>query len=125
MPPFSFDGIQKLVTRGVIAEIGPTLLKGALLELFRSGKIDTNLLIDYVSRDVNLWEMLDLKYRQYIRNAGGRLGNLNWLTSQFLIDAVREEFPAVASLFLGWEQAGSWLDSQIEDVKYQVQQSDA
>jgi hypothetical protein len=52
-----------------------------------------------------------------IQRAQAFVDEADWLTSEYFIDSIREEHPALASLFLGWPDARTWLDIQTENLR--------
>ena len=56
-------------------------------------------------------------FENALDRAGAYVHDPSWLTSDWLIDAVRDEHPDIASLFLGWEEGRVWLDIQTEKLR--------
>lgn len=56
-------------------------------------------------------------FENALDRAGAYVKDPSWLTSDWLIDAVRDEHPDIASLFLGWEEGRVWLDIQTEKLR--------
>ena len=46
--------------------------------------------------------------------------DVDWLTVDWFIDAIREEHKALASLFLGWKKGRNWLARQIKAIKTEM-----
>jgi hypothetical protein len=105
-----------LLGKGLLSQLAPQVVKGALVELFGK-KIDFDGLVDYVRNDVNLWGKIEPEKQLQLKNLARKIGRLNWLTPQYVIDALRKDQPAIASLFTGWRKASNWLERQIANVK--------
>lgn len=109
------------IFNGLIADNAPKMMKGMLNTWLKENKITIEILSDYIMRDESLWHLVPQEKYLMIRNMKSQLGNLNWLTSDWLIQAVRDEHPVIASLFLGWEDALIWLDKNLDEVKKGVE----
>jgi hypothetical protein len=46
-----------------------------------------------------------------------RVGSIGWLDADWAIDAIKGDFPTIASLFLGWRKANNWLKRQCEIIR--------
>lgn len=119
---FDLKNIGSLLSRGVIGQLAPEILKGAILEFFKAKGLDSKAVTDCVLRDASLWDLMGEKLQGEISALLSKSGNINFLDSQFVIKAIKGEHPAVASLFLGWVDARNWLDKQVETIKNQVHQ---
>jgi len=114
------DNLKKygdVLTRGIIGEMAPEMAKGVLVEMLKREKIGTQRAIDWVENNATLWDMLGSDYQNSLRGVLGKIGSIDWLTSEWVISAIRRDFPAVASLFIGWKKAGNWLEHQVEKIK--------
>ena len=113
----NLSGLLPHLPKALISQAIPGILKGALINVFDQKNVDIIVLRKWVEDDVSLWGMISPQYQNYIRNFAPKLGNVDWFTPDWLIDAVREKYPAVASLFMGWDKASNWLKRQAAEIK--------
>jgi len=106
--------------RGLLGEFAPGILKGALVELFKIRKLNVAKATSWVENNYNLWGALDLKEQKQFKNLASRVGSLDWLNADWAIRAIKDDFPAVASLLLGWKKGHNWLARQVELVKENI-----
>ncbi len=118
--PDIFEKVQSLAgpsMRGLAAQFAPSITKGLLIEYL--GKIKIEDIMSYVEKDVSLWSQTP-EYQAKIKKLARMQGNLSWLTSDWLIEAIRKDLPSLASMFLGWKKARNWLDRQVAELKQQI-----
>lgn len=116
----SLKNIRKyaeILSRGVVRELAPEMAGGFLVEWFHHKKIDVAKISSYVAQDTSLWEKVSPKDQDTFRWLAQRVGNLNWITAERVINTIKGDFPGVASLFLGDQVAYSWLERQVEELK--------
>ena len=111
----------QVLGKGVAATFAPSILKGALVELFREKRVDTKKATEWIETNKSLWDSLDSEHKRQFKHLASKLGDINWMTTEWAIDNLREEFPAIASLFLGWTKGKNWLARQIEAIKKELQ----
>lgn len=109
--------IGSLLNSGLVNQFGPTIAKGLITEAHKKGKFNVDIIICYVREDIALWDTIPLEYRQKVQGQVKKIGRLDWLTTEWLLQSQREEIPEVCSLFLGWPEAMTWLDKQIREIK--------
>lgn len=119
MPALDIKKLGNLFGKGLIPEFAPAIVKGFLIEFFKSKRLNPKEVTHWVENDTNLWDSIGPKYQQQIK----RVGSLQWLTTDWAINALKDDFPAVASLFLGWKRGNNWLTRQLGEIKKQVQQT--
>lgn len=107
----------KVFGKGLIAEMVPGIASGIINEFFHQWNINAAKIIQDVQSNRSLWVDLKPDQRDQLKAASQRLGNLDFITPEFLINSIKEDFPAVASLFLNWPEAGEWLARQINELK--------
>lgn len=110
-----------LFGRGIIIKAAPEVVKGILVGIMKTKKTNVQGVTKWVEENVSLWDALEPKHQEGLMRLGEYVKNLDWLTASYFIDAIREELPAVASLFLGWKKANNWLERQIETIKTEIQ----
>ena len=103
---------KPLLERGIMLEYAPQMAQGALVEILDVIGLDIKTASEWVEKDFCLWDSLDPKYQHVLINLRTKLGDLDWLTGTWIINAIRKEKPALASLFLGWVKGGNWLEKQ-------------
>lgn len=103
--------------RGILLEIIPKIAGGFINELFHQWEVDVPKVTQDVLGDKPLWENMEPSQREQLEDLKQRVGNLDFLTPELVVDSIKVDFPAVASLFLNWPEAGEWLDKQINNLK--------
>lgn len=104
--------------RGVVIQYAPDIIKGAMKQYLHQVKF--NDMVQTVKTNGSLWQLLPAQYRQALIKMGPKLGSLDWLTLEWVIQAAAESAPALASLFIGWPEGQEWLKRQVEDIKINV-----
>lgn len=113
--------INSMVTnfvQGAAINYFPKVLKGIMKEYL--GNVDFKDAIQWIEQDKLLYDEFPDNYKATLLQYGPQLGDLEWLNAEWLIDAGRESNPALASLFMSWEEAGTWLERQMEHIKNQM-----
>lgn len=103
--------------KGLAQEVAPEVAGGILLELFHLWQVDTVAVIKDVTNNTSLWDRLGQKQRDKLKTAAQRVGNLDWANADWVINAIKKDYPGVASLILGWPEAYTWLEEQVEELK--------
>ncbi len=109
-----------MLRRGVLAEMAPQIAKGALAEMLAGRKVDVEKVTLWVQNNSCLWDTLKPAEQDMLRRVRGDIGELDWLTADWIIDAIKDDSPAVASLFLGWKKANNWLERQARIIKEKI-----
>ena len=113
-------GIARSTFQGVIANQVPTIFKGMLNEFLRRDDITFEGIVKMVEKNESLLPHLTPEMTHGMGRAAELVPDVEWLTSDWLIDAIREEHKALASLFLGWKKGRNWLARQIEAIKAEM-----
>ena len=103
--------------KGLVREMAPEIAAGVLLELLQLWRIDIQVITEHVNNNRSLWENLDEKRRNTLKKVARRVGNLDWISIDWVIVAIKKDFPSVASLILGWPEAHAWMERQVEELK--------
>lgn len=106
--------------RGLVAINAPTIFKGIIVEILRKNNITVDVIIDLVTNDGSLWSKLPPEHYSKIKKTASQIGDMKWLTTPYLIDAIKKDHTAIASLFLGWRKSRFWLDRQIKEIKQEI-----
>lgn len=109
-----------IIGRGFIPELAPSIIKGLIIEFFKQKKVDIKELSSWIEKDVSLWGKVGPQHRQQIMKFASKLGDIRWLTADWLVEGMRKDLPNLCSLFLGWPEAYSWLERQVKEIKGQL-----
>ena len=110
-----------MFSKGFVIKMAPEIAKGMLVEMFRAKKVSVTSASDWVQNNTSLWKTLDPDEQAMLKNLAERVGNIDWLDFSWTVNAIKTDFPAVASLFLGWVKARNWLTRQVEIIKKEVE----
>jgi len=111
-----------LFSKGFIIELAPEIAKGILIEIFKAKKVSVKSASDWVQNNTVLWKTLEPNEQGMLKNLAERAGNIDWLDADWVIEAIKKDFPAVASLFLGWKKANNWLARQVEIIRKEAEE---
>ena len=109
-----------ITVKGLITGNSPLVFRGIINELFRQYEITPEKVVPLVQQNEELWSLIDPSRYEQIRIGVSQAGDLSWLTSDWIIDAIRQEHAALASMFLSWRKSKNWLDRQIVNIKKEV-----
>ena len=121
--PKRLDELKKYADvfgKGLLREIAPEIAAGIMIEMFRRWDVTTATITRHVNNNSSLWERLDDHDRARIQKVMRRLGSTKWITPEWFIASIKKDYPAVASLILGWPEAQTWLIEQMESLKSHV-----
>ena len=104
--------------KGVVAHAVPELFKAGLVEIMKKKTVDGA--STWVENNVNLWENLEPNQQKSLLKLGEFVKDLRWLTADWVIQSIKVDCPALASLFLGWGEAYKWLKRQVEIIKEEI-----
>ena len=113
-------GFGELTLKGLVAVNAPTIFKGMINQIFHQYRVTVDKVVPLVQENKSLWGTLPSELEDTFLKGARQAGNMEWLTTEWLIDAIKKEHPALASLFLSWRKARNWLGRQIEEIKEQV-----
>lgn len=103
---------------GLIAEVSPELFKGILIELLSKTTVEEA--SDWITKDYVLLDKIEPKYLARIKKFVPRFGDTSWFTADWVIEALRKDVPALASLFIGWKKGYNWLGRQVEIIQREI-----
>lgn len=106
-------GFGSILGKGMV----PGIAGGFINELFHQWHVDVAMITQYVQNNQSLWDGLTPDMRNQLGVVAEKVGNLDFITPEFLITSIKKDFSGVASLFLKWPEAAEWLDRQINDLK--------
>jgi hypothetical protein len=111
-------GLEKyghVLLAGLLSEVSPEMIKGAMIEMLSQTSVrETS---EWVEKDFTLWDKIPPFAQARLKKYSNHFGDLEWLTTEWVIDSLREDHPGLASLFLGWKKANNWLTRQIDIIK--------
>lgn len=106
-----------MLSKGLLSEMAPQVVKGALIEVLMAKKLNIKKASSWVEGNVCLWDALEESERHSLVRLGEAVVNVDWLTADWFIEAIKGDFPAVASLFLGWIKGKNWLVRQVDIIR--------
>jgi len=101
------------LSKGLVATFAPRVLKGTLVEFFKEKNVDVDHIVEWVLENKSLWDSLGDERQRQLKHLAVKIRDVSWLTDDWVIDSLRSDFPAIASLFLGWKKSRNWLKRQI------------
>ena len=110
-----------LLFRGLVIKLAPQVAEGMLVEILKEKKVSWKGASDWVQNNTNLWKSLEPDERATFKDLAQRVGSIDWLDADWVIEAIKGDFPTVASLFLGWRKANNWLKRQCEIIRNEVE----
>ena len=113
-------GIARSTFQEVMASQVPTIFKGMLNEFLRRDEITFEGIVTMVEKNESLLPHLTPEITHGMRRAAELVPDVEWLTVDWFIDAIRGEHKVLASLFLGWIKGRNWLARQIEAIKAEM-----
>ena len=100
--------------------MAPQILKGSIVEMMKIKRVDVKKASEWVQTDKRLWDIIELNQRKALLKLGEHVKNLDWITKEWVIEALKGELPALASLFLGWKKGNNWLGRQVEIIRGEI-----
>ncbi|MDD5060773.1 MAG: hypothetical protein PHN44_00635 [Candidatus Marinimicrobia bacterium] len=123
MPVNSGEALKlvNMFGRGFVLNNIPSMAKGILVEYLKRYNVTFRELVEAVSQDANLWAMVDTREYARIQAIALKIGEIDWFTPEWIIEAIRNDFPSFASLFLSDRKSLLWLTRQVEEVKTNIE----
>jgi len=112
----------KIFGKDLALQAAPGIAEGVINQFFHELNVDVAKVTNYVQHNRSLWNELKPEYQEQLRGLGLRLGTIDFITPDLVVNAIKEDFPAVASLFLNWADAGYWLERQVNELREGVKQ---
>lgn len=112
-----------MLGKGLLSQMAPQIVKGVLIEVLAAKKLNVKKASTWVEGNVCLWDTLEESERRSFLKLREAVTELDWLTADWVIEAIKGDFPAVASLFLGWKRAKNWLVRQVDIMKKNIEES--
>ena len=117
------DKIQRLLEitlKGFTLNNLPAICKGFLNESLTRNVVTVETVLEMVDKNQSLWKAISQEDYDRLVNIYSRVGKVDWLTADWLIEAIKEKHAAIASLFLGWRKSYNWLERQVKEIKDNV-----
>ena len=106
--------------RGLLVEYAPGMVKGALLQMLTKASVCDA--VKWVQDDYILLDNIPGKFREEL--SALKLGKMAWLNAEWAIEALKDDKPQLASLFLSWDKGHDWLERQCVHIKKSLQKED-
>jgi hypothetical protein len=107
--------------KGLLLQIAPGVAEGFINKLFHEWKVDAAKVKQDVLNNKSLLDEMKPEQLEQLKSLKQRVGSLDFITPDLVINSIKDDFPGVASLFVNWPEAKEWLARQIEDLKKQTQ----
>ena len=108
--------LVNMTGKGLLLNNMPIIARGVLVELLKKGNISFRDVVRAVSANERVWDRVPPANHPMIKNVYAKVGDIRWFTSDWVIDAIRNDFPSIASLFLSDQASRAWLDAQVSDI---------
>lgn len=112
-----YGGFMK---NGILLRAAPKIVQGMLVKILKERQTDTKMATGWVLDNTSLWDSFSIEHQEAFRNLFRQVKNVDWITFEWIIDAIKADFPAVASLFLGWRKGNNWLQRQVDIIKEEI-----
>lgn len=109
--------VGALIGEGLVKEMAPQIASGFINQLFHRWNVNVGKIIQDVQNNRSLWQGVTSDLQRQVGDMVRKVGNVDFITSDFIITSIKKDFPGVASLFLNWPEAAEWLDRQVNDLK--------
>lgn len=116
-----FKHYGNIFGKGLMQQMVPGMAAGLIVDLFEDWHVDVAKVTSDVENNRSLWAGLKEEQKQQLAYAAKLVGNLDFITPEFIINSIKKDFPTVASLFLNWLEGMEWLKRQIVDIKKKVE----
>lgn len=101
-------------------QMAPEIAGGLINDLFHQWNMDVAKVTEDVRENKSFWFKMDPEQHEQLRVLAEKLGDVDFLTPDVVINGIKKDFPGVASLILNWPEAEEWMLLQIADVKARV-----
>lgn len=122
MPSIDVKKLGNFLGKGIVSEFAPEILQGVLLGMFRAEKLDIKKTTIWVENNTSLWDNIGQKHQEQLKMLAQKLGDISFIDADWAINSLKDDFPALASLFLGWRKSYNWMERQLDIIKKQVKQ---
>ncbi len=110
----------KVLFLGTAMTNAPKIVQGFLVGIMKKEHIGVKEASQWVNEDRSLWAVLSEEDKAKIKRLRPLLGKSDWLNSEWAIEGLSREMPGLASYFAGDDEARSWLEKQLEEIKKDI-----
>jgi predicted oxidoreductase (fatty acid repression mutant protein) len=108
-------GYLPTLGKGLLLQVAPNVARGLIREYFKQWNVTVEKVVDDVRNNRSILDNMTTEQRNQLKGLGSI--NLDFFDAQFVIDSLKEDSPAVASLFASWTDANQWLVRQVNALK--------
>ena len=116
----SFNEVFSILRGSIVSIAVPEIAKGTVSRMATELKLDARMVSQWVQSNTKLWDNIPDDYKSLLVEFSKDFRDLDWLTAEWMIDALKNSHPAISSLFLSWKRARTWLDKQIVIIKAEL-----
>jgi hypothetical protein len=116
-----FKHYSGTVGKSLMAEMVPGMAAGLITEQFHKWNINLARITSDIQNNRSLWAGLEEEQKRQLAFAAKRIGSLDFITVDWFIDAIKKDFPDIASLLVNWSMGSQWLKRQIEGIKTEIE----
>jgi len=102
------------------AKYAPNMLQGFLVEALAIKGVGVKELSAAVKEHLDLWAQVPELQQDRVRGMVVDLGDVEWFTPDWVIEALRHRHSALASLFQSWKPAKTWLCRQVNTIRREL-----
>jgi len=113
-----------VLSAGLKIKYAPGMLQGFLVEALAIKGVGVAELSLAVKGHLDLWAQVPELQQGRVRGMVADLGDMEWFTPDWVIEAIRHRHPALASLFRGWKPAKTWLCRQVNTIRRELDKPD-
>jgi predicted oxidoreductase (fatty acid repression mutant protein) len=108
-------GYLPTLGKGLLLQVAPNVARGLIREYFKQWNVTVEKVVDDVKNNRSILDNMTVAQQNQLKGLGSI--NLDFFDAQFVIDSLKDDFPAVASLFASWTDANQWLVRQVNALK--------
>lgn len=116
----TLKGYASSVSKGLILGIAPKIAAGAVNKLFHQWNMDVDKVTFAIKGNHSILQIIDPYQLNQLKGVTSLMDNLDFITPDLIIEGIKKDFPAVASLLINWPEAKDWLSRQVEDLKREL-----
>lgn len=110
-----FNLLGMALAQGTLIQYAPGILEGAMAELLPLVRVKS--LDLYIKSGMDLWSIIPPNNQRTIIELGPKLGPLDWLTLEWIMETGRTFNPSLYSALQEWPEGTAWLEAQLADIK--------
>ena len=106
--------------KSLVTGMAPKIAGGLVNKLFHEWKIDVAQVTTAVNTNESLLGRLNESQVEQLQDVAALMDNLDFITVEWIVDSIKKDFPAIASLILNWPEARDWVSGQVEALKAEI-----